>query len=51
LAGLFLFGAHPAPGLFVGRFTHARGSLPSDIICFCIGAVAPLAMVGWMLLR
>jgi len=25
--------------------------LVSTIICFCIGAVAPIAMVGWVLLR
>jgi hypothetical protein len=25
--------------------------LVSTIICFCIGTVAPIAMVGWVLLR
>jgi hypothetical protein len=31
------------------RFREIR--LVSTIICFCIGAVAPIAMVGWVLLR
>jgi len=25
--------------------------LVSTIICFCIGTVAPIAMLGWVLLR
>jgi len=25
--------------------------LVSTIICFCIGTVAPIAMIGWVLLR
>jgi hypothetical protein len=32
------------------RCRHEVRFLPT-IICFCIGAVAPLAMVGWILLR
>jgi hypothetical protein len=45
-------GAHPRRAFLSEAVSpmHEVRFLPT-IICFCIGAVAPLAMVGWMLLR
>ena len=45
-------GAHPRRAFLSEAVSpmHEVRFLPT-IICFCIGAVAPLAMVGWILLR